>query len=183
MQDLLKKPTALAISIGSIAVRLLPHPGNMTPLGATALFGGAKLARPWNYLAPLLVLFLTDIFLGFHALMPYVYGCFVLSVFLSEKFLKQSITVKKLIILASANALVFFIVTNFAVWLEGRLYPPTLTGLIESYTLGLPFLRNMLLGDLGYTLGVFGLYAWAEKTLPLQQFDKTLASWLLKSGS
>jgi len=183
MQDLLKKPTALALSIGAIAVRLLPHPGNMTPLGATALFGGAKIARPWNYLAPLLILFLTDLVLGFHALMPYVYGCFILSVWLSERFLKQSATTKKLALLATANALIFFLITNFAVWLDGHLYPPTLAGLVESYTMGLPFFRNMLVGDLGYTIGIFSLYAWAEKSLPVQQFDKRLSSWLLKSGS
>ena len=182
MQDLLKKPTVLAVSIGAMAVRLLPHPGNMTPVGATALFGGAKLARPWNYLAPLLILFLTDLFLGFHALMPYVYGCFIVSVWLSERYLKQNVTTKKLIGLAAANALLFFLVTNLAVWLDGRLYPPTFVGLIESYTMGLPFLRNMLVGDIGYTLGIFGLYAWAEKRLRLPQFDKTLSSWLLKSG-
>lgn len=183
MLELFKKPTALAISIGAIAVRLLPHPGNMTPVGATALFGGANLARPWNYLAPLLVLFVTDLFLGFHALMPFVYGSFVVSVFLAERFLKQSVTTKKLIALATANALIFFLVTNFAVWLEGRLYPPTISGLIESYAMGLPFLRNMLIGDLGYTLGIFGLYAWAQKSLHSQQFDKNLSSWFVNSGS
>src|SRR3990167_9590053 len=92
MQELFKKPTALAISIGAIAVRLLPHPGNMTPVGATAIFGGAKLTRPWNYLAPLLVLFVTDLFLGFHALMPYVYGSFIISVWLSERFRSEEHT-------------------------------------------------------------------------------------------
>ncbi|MDP3993204.1 MAG: hypothetical protein Q8Q05_03295 [bacterium] len=183
MLELFKKPTALAISIGAIAVRLLPHPSNMTPVGATALFGGAKLSRPWNYLAPMIVLFLTDLFLGFHALMPLVYGSFIVSVWLSERFLKQSVTVKKLVVLATANTLIFFLVTNFGVWLEGRLYPPTVTGLIESYAMGLPFLRNMLVGDLGYTLGIFGLYAWAEKSSQIQGFDKNLSSWLLKSGS
>lgn len=183
MMKLFKKPTALAISIGAIAVRLLPHPGNMTPVGATALFGGAKLARPWNYLAPLLVLFLTDLFLGFHALMPFVYGSFIVSVYLAERFLKQSVTTKKLIALATANALIFFLVTNFAVWLEGRLYPPTITGLIESYAMGLPFLRNMLIGDLGYTLGIFGLYAWSQRSSQIQGFDKNFSSWLCKSGS
>lgn len=183
MSELLKKPTALAISIGSIAVRLLPHPGNMTPLGATALFGGAKIPRPWNYLAPLLILFVTDLYLGFHALMPYVYGCFALSVWLSEKFLKKSVSTKKLVLLASTNAIIFFLVTNFAVWMEGQLYAPTFAGLIQSYVMGLPFLRNMLIGDLGYTLGVFGLYALAEKSLSWQQFDKKLASWFLESGS
>ncbi len=183
MEDLFKKPTALAISIGSIAVRLLPHPANMTPLGATALFGGAKLSRPWNYLIPLLVLFLTDLFLGFHGTMPYVYGSFIISVFLAERFLKQSVTAQKLVILATTNALLFYLVTNFGVWLEGRLYPPTMAGLIESYVMGLSFLGNMLVGDLGYSLGIFGLYAWAEKCLPLERFDKRLASWFLNSSS
>ena len=183
MPDLFKKPTALAISIGSIAVRLLPHPANMTPVGATALFGGAKLSRPWNYLIPLLVLFVTDIFLGFHALMPYVYGSFALSVFMAEKFLKRSVTTRKLVTLATVNSMIFFVVTNFAVWLEGRLYAPTFGGLLEAYAMGLPFLRNMLIGDIGYTLGIFGLYAWAEKRLLLQRFDNRLASWLLKSGN
>ena len=181
MQDLFKKPTALVISIGSIAVRLLPHPANLTPLGATALFGGSKLARPWNYLAPLLILFVTDLFLGFHALMPFVYGSFIFSVWLAERFLKQSVTAKKLIVLAATNALIFFLVTNFGVWLEGRLYPPTISGLIESYVMGLPFLRNMLLGDLGYTLGIFGLYTLAEKSHTWRQVDRRVSGWLIES--
>ncbi|KKU43056.1 MAG: hypothetical protein UX60_C0038G0003 [Berkelbacteria bacterium GW2011_GWA2_46_7] len=183
MQELFKKPTALAISIGAIAVRLLPHPGNMTPVGATAIFGGAKLTRPWNYLAPLLVLFVTDLFLGFHALMPYVYGSFIISVWLSERFLKNSVSAKKLLILAGSNALIFFLVTNAGVWLEGRLYPPTPDGLLDSYVMGLPFLRNMLIGDLGYTFGIFGIYAWSQRTHFVQGFDKRLTSWLLESSN
>lgn len=181
MRDLFNKPTALAISIGAVAVRLLPHPANMTPLGATALFGGAKLTRPWNYLAPILILFLTDLFLGFHATMPYVYGSFLLSVFLAEKFLTKSVTAKKLVVLATTNAVIFFIVTNFGVWVEGRLYPPTIAGLVESYVMGLPFLRSMLLGDLGYTLGLFGLYALAENQVAWQKVDRRVAGWLVKS--
>ena len=181
MRELLNKPTALAISIGAIAVRLLPHPANLTPLGATAIFGGTKLARPWNYLAPLLILFVTDLFLGFHATMPYVYGSFILTVYIAEKFLTKAVTAKRLIALATANALIFFLVTNFGVWLEGRLYPPTVAGLVESYAMGLPFLRNMLLGDLGYTLGLFGLYALAERQVTWQKADRQVADWLINS--
>lgn len=153
----------------------------MTPLGATALFGGATINRPWNYLAPVLILFLTDFMLGFHGTMPYVYGSFMISVFLAEKLLKPSITAKKLVVLATANALIFFLLTNFGVWLEGLLYPPTAAGLMESYLMGLPFARSMLLGDLTYTLGIFGLYALAKKNLPVERFDKRLASWFLKT--
>jgi len=179
MKKLLAKPTALALIIGSVAIRLLPHPPNFTPLGATAIFGGSKLSRPWNYLAPIFILFLTDLFLGFHALMPYVYGCFLLSVFLSEIFLKKSVTTSKLTALAIANSLIFFGVTNFGVWLQGGLYAHTAAGLIESYVMGLPFLRNMLVGDLVFTLGFFAFYTAAEKQPSWRKFDNRLAIRLL----
>ena len=182
MQKLFAKPTALALIIGSIIIRLIPHPGNFTPLGATAIFGGAKLARPWNYIAPLFILFLTDLFLGFHALMPYVYGCFLLSVFLSETFLKKSVSYAKLSTLAVANSLIFFLVTNWAVWRQGLMYPISLSGLMDSYVMGLPFLRNMLAGDLVFTLGFFALYNFAQNQAAWRKFDKQLALRLFESG-
>ncbi|HUD21066.1 MAG TPA: DUF6580 family putative transport protein [Candidatus Saccharimonadales bacterium] len=170
------QPTALILTTLAVMVRLLPHPANMTPLGATAIFGGKKLGRPWNYLLPLGILFLTDLFLGFHNVMIYVYGSFILTVFLAEHW--QGTGYGKLTITAVASSLIFFLVTNFGVWQEGWLYPHTLAGLISSYTMGLPFLRNMVAGDLIYTLGFFALYNWAAKTKPIQIFDKRVLAWL-----
>lgn len=181
-KKLFAKPSAIALTIGSILIRLWPHPPNFTPLGATALFGGAKLSRPWNYVLPLFILFTTDLVLGFHALMPYVYGCFALSVFLAEKYLKGSVTARKLTILATANSIIFFLVTNFGVWLQGHLYPHTIAGLTESYVMGLPFLRNMFAGDIVFTLGVFGFYALAQKQALLAIIDRRLTGWLIESG-
>jgi hypothetical protein len=55
-------------------VRILPHPWNFTPVGAMALFSGAKLGRNWKaFFLPLAALFVGDIFVGFHKLMLAVY--------------------------------------------------------------------------------------------------------------
>lgn len=51
--------------------RLIPHPPNFTPVGVMALFGGACLAgRRLAFVLPLAALFLSDLFLGLHVLIP-----------------------------------------------------------------------------------------------------------------
>ncbi len=61
-------------------LRILPHPWNFTPVGAMALFGGAKLRNPWAALLfPLSTLFFGDVFIGFHRLIPIVYLAFALA--------------------------------------------------------------------------------------------------------
>ena len=46
------------------AARLLPHPPNVTPVAAMALFAGCYLPdRRWAYAAPLLAMLLTDLVL------------------------------------------------------------------------------------------------------------------------
>lgn len=176
--ELLASPSALALTLASVAVRLLPHPPNFTPLGASALFGGAKIKRPWNYLAPLFVLFLTDLIIGFHGTMPFVYGSFILTTWLAERYLNASPSLLKIGAFGAGSSLLFFLVTNFGVWAEGLLYTRNLAGLVQAYLMGLPFLRNMLMADLLFSVGVFAAYRQAEKSLLLSKVDRRLASWL-----
>ena len=61
---------------------------------------------------------------------------------------------------ALLGSLVFFLITNFSSWLRQDLpYPMTAAGLMESYWMGLPFLRGTLMGDLTFTAVLFGLHA------------------------
>ena len=64
---------------------------------------------------------------------------------------------------AVLGATQFYLLTNFAVWLggDGATYPKTVAGLLQCYVAGLPFYRNMLLGNLLYSGLFFGLYALA----------------------
>lgn len=178
MDQELKKPTAATLTVIGVVARLIPHLPNMTPIGATALFGGAQLKKPWSYTLPLLTMFISDIFLGFHNTMLYVYGSFALTVFIGEMFLKKNPTVAKAALLGVVSSLVFFLITNFGVWEVGGLYPKTMSGLVESYVMGLPFLRNMMIGDVLYSAGIFALYSWAVNRGVVDKFDKTILGWI-----
>jgi len=147
-------------------VRLLPHPPNFAPIAAMALFGGAYFNKKWAaFLIPLLAMFITDLFLGFHSTMWAVYLSFILIVGIGMLMIKQ----KKVsgIFLASVSASVlFFVVTNFAVWAVGIFYPKDLSGLAASYTAAIPFFHYTLLGDLFFVVLMFGSYELAKAKFP-----------------
>ncbi len=170
------KPTALLLVILSIIGRLIPHPANFTPLGGSVTFGGAKLSRPWNFLAPLFVLFVTDIFLGFHGTMIYVYVSFIVIALLADKLLRNKSNLLRVGSVSLLGSFIFFIVTNYGVWAEGLLYPHTLQGLIACYVAAVPFFGNTLTGDLIFSVGFFGVYQWAEQRQLINIIDNKLVT-------
>lgn len=146
--------------------RLLPHPPNVTAIAAIALAGGVYLEKKYAFLIPLVALVVSDLFLGFHATVPFVYGSFLLTVLIGL-WLRSH---KKALFIAAGSvvsSVLFFIVTNFGVWLTGGgwYYPKNVSGLIECYTFALPFFRNSLIGDLIFTAVIFGLFEFAEIAL------------------
>ena len=148
----------ILVSFG-IALRLLPHPWNFTPIVAVALFAGVYLGKKYAIAAPIAAVLLSDIFLGFYEwkLMLAVYGSFAL-VGLIGILIRKHKSVQTVIggsVLASVS---FFLITNFAVWQFTPWYVKTLPGLIQNYTMALPFFRSALLGDLFYTGLFFGTY-------------------------
>jgi hypothetical protein len=152
------------IAIAAMA-RLLPHPPNVSPIGALALFAGACLPRCWFiYLIPLVAMFLGDLVLGLHSLIPVVYGSFAVNVLLG-RWLRTRRTMFSTATITLIGSIQFFVVTNLACWF---LYdPPTLEGLLACYVHALPFFRNALLGDLFFTTVLFGALALLERWVPL----------------
>lgn len=146
--------------------RLLPHPANVTPIAAIALFGGAYFSnKRLAFTIPLVSLFLSDLVIGFHRQMGTVYFCFILTVFLGQALRSR----KKIIPIALASltsSILFFAITNFGVWCWDGLYPNTFNGLCICYTAAIPFFRNTILGDLFYCVLLFGGFALAEIRLP-----------------
>ena len=147
-------------------VRLLPHPPNFAPIAAMALFGGAYFNKKvFAFAIPLAALFLTDLFLGFHNTMWAVYLSFIVIVGLGMVMLQKKSALR--VVLASVSASVlFFIVTNFAFWATGALYPTTSAGLAACYTAAIPFFHNTLIGDLFFTGAMFGLFELAKAKFP-----------------
>ncbi len=148
----------LLILIG-IGLRFLPHPPNFSPIAAIALFGGVYLSRKIAFIVPIVVLIISDIFIGYYefSLMAAVYGSFLLIVVLGFWLKKHK---KWYTVLGSSvlGALLFFIITNLAVWAITPWYAKTISGLIQSYLMALPFFKNTLLGNLAFVSIFFGAY-------------------------
>jgi hypothetical protein len=141
----------------AIIFRLLPHPPNFTPIAALAIFGGAILPKKWALFLPLTAMIVSDLIIGMHSLIWVTWGSFLIIALASNRIINK---IRPLTITgASLSAsLFFFVATNLGVWLEGRLYPLNVSGLINCYYNAIPFFRNTLLGDLAYSTILFGAY-------------------------
>jgi len=157
--------SAVMIILAAV-VRILPHPWNFTPIGAMAIFSGAMFRdRRVAFLFPLVALFVGDLFVGLHRLIPVVYASFLLSVFIGT-WLANRRGVLRIGGATFLGALQFFLVTNFAVWQLLGTYPHTPAGLAACYLAGLPLFGNTLAGDALYAALFFGTFALAEKLFP-----------------
>lgn len=166
---ILRTAVILTAIILSAALRIAPHPWNLTPVGAMALFSGAMLRdRRLAFGFPLLALFAGDIFIGFYKLMPVVYGSFLVNVVIGL-WLKDRRTIARLGAATLLGAIQFSIITNFAVWAAGGFYPRTAPGLAACYIAAIPFFRNTLAGDAFYVTLLFGGFALAERLFPALQ--------------
>jgi hypothetical protein len=147
--------------LAAALIRVLPHPVNVTPLAAMALAGGVYLDRRYALIIPILAMIISDAIIGFHATIPFVYGAFFL-IGIIGLWLRSHKSFGFIFGGTIASSVLFFVVTNFGVWLTGGgwNYPRTMAGLIECYAMAIPFLRNTLAGDLisvGVLFGAFEL--------------------------
>ncbi len=146
------------ISLG-VVTRLLPHWWNFTPLAAIALFSGVYLGQRYAVGLPVVTMLLSDLVIGFYEwqLMLAVYGSFIL-VGVIGMMVKKHKNVETVLASSIVASVLFYLITNFAVWQFSFWYAKNLTGLAQSYIAALPFFRSSLLGDLFYVTLLFGIY-------------------------
>ena len=168
-----------------IASRMLsyadPALANFTAIGAIALCGTALLQnKKLAYLLPLTAMVLGDIILhlttpwaSFNIVTPVIYACFLLTVVLGRFAEKPSVA--KIGGLAVASSVIFFILTNAAVWAGFNYYPMTLEGLATCYASAIPFGLRQLAGELFYSAVLLGAVHYADTKLPQLQSQPTIA--------
>lgn len=164
---LISKLTQILIFVAiGVFSRILPHPVNFAPIGAMALFGGTYMKRSQALILPLLAMIMSDFVIGFDSLLMRlsVYGCFMLSVFIGF-WIKKHKKIGNIFAAATLSSILFFVITNFTVWLGSGMYTKNIIGLIQCYTLAIPFFRNTILGDLFYTSVLFGSYELVTQTI------------------
>ncbi len=153
---------------------------NFTPIGAMALFGGSYFSEKWKaYLFPLLALWLSDIVLGYfvyyHKLVLFydgflwTYAAFALAVLIGSAIKK--VNVKNVIAAAVAAALVHWVISDIGVWMGGYLYPKTAEGFVACLVAAIPFMKNMLIGNIVFSAIAFGLFEWMQKKYPQLQLS------------
>jgi hypothetical protein len=157
--------TAILLILFAAFSRLMPHPANFAPIAAIALFSGTYFNKKYMFIIPIAAMVISDLIIGIHNTMIWVYGSFILIALLglwlkSHLPADRSKTGKKIgYIVGTAlfSSIIFFVITNFGMWTTGY-YGLTFNGLIECYTMAIPFFRNSLAGDVFYVAAMFGVY-------------------------
>jgi hypothetical protein len=151
--------SSLALIVLCVVLRVLPHPPNFAPVGATAVFAGRTLPLPAALLLTLVASLVADAALaavhGYPFLTwvtPFVYAAFFVQAALGRALRRRR---GGAIGAAVLGALAFFVITNVGVWALGG-YGYSLAGLLACFTMALPFLAGTLAGDVMWTL-VLGL--------------------------
>lgn len=148
---------ALALIAIGLIVRIVPHAPNFVPIGAIALFAGLYLPKKWAIGLPLIIMLFSDLIIGVYSwpIMAAVYLSFAATgvIGLLVRKNKNVATVLGGTIIGS---IIFYLITNAAVWQFDVMYPHTLSGLMTSYTMALPFFRNSLTSDLMYAAALVG---------------------------
>lgn len=162
---------AVLLALVTYILRVADHPWNVAPTAAAMLFAGAVLPRRWGWIAPLVGSFAADAVIGFDnwqitTSIALVYAAVWGAGALLARFEGRSLgsLARRNGTIALAGSVLFYIATNWAVWVWSPMYAPTWAGLAASYAAGIPFFRNTLLGDLLFTGVFFSCYAavsWA----------------------
>lgn len=149
-----------------VAARLLMHVPNVSPVAASALFAGMMLSRrSLALLVPLAAMLIGDLLIGFDdwRVSAVVYAAMLLPAvagILASRYRPSRVVVPA----ALACSLIFFAATNFAVWAFSGMYSLDTAGLVQCYTLALPFLKYTVAGDLFWCAALFG-GAWLVQRL------------------
>jgi hypothetical protein len=167
---------AISISLLAIILRIFVPvyfglPNNFAPINSLALFSGARFRKFYAFIIPLLTIWLSDILINkiyfshwtfFYSGFYWQYGSYLLITLIGIKFIKCN---KFFSIITSAlcASLLFFLISNFGVWLTGNFYPPTLNGLLVCYVAAMPFMQVTLVSDLFYAMLFFGVLSLVMK--------------------
>ena len=166
---------AYLLLLVAVLTRVLPHAGwmNFTAVGGALLYFGAR--RPLREMvAPLAVLASTDFYLTTFSYgyafrwQQYVitWAWYAAAIVLGAMLLQSRTNWMRVGAAAILGPTSFFVVSNYAVWAAGGMYPPTLSGLTACYAAGIPFYRNDVIATAMVLGAAFGVPALVRRMQP-----------------
>ena len=171
----------IAVSLIVVIVsflRLIPHIHNFSPIIALAIFGVFHYKnKSFSYFIPLLSVWFSDLILNnfiyaltdnfsfFYDGFYWQYLAYIIIIFISYNYKNRKINIPNIFYLALSSSLIFFIISNFGVWLSSGMYTNDINGLFSCYIAAIPFYKGTLFGTFFYTPILFGLYFLLQKKL------------------
>ena len=167
MQNLLTNLKNEIFPVGLILIlalsRLMPHPDNFTPIIALAIMSSYFFRNVnFSYVVMLFSMLLADFFIGFYSHMVFVYLSLFLIVLIFFKISKK-MNYKNLFIFSFFGSVIFFLISNFGVWLVGNLYERNINGLMECYFMAIPFFKNTIISTLIFSYSSLIIYKSSNK--------------------
>ena len=178
----------LMIVASAISRLLVYDVAGLAPQMAIALFGGAVIKdKKWAFALPLFSLLLSDLMLqvlfqmgisareGFYSGQWAVYLCFLLLTVFG--FLMKKIKLLNILVFSFSGSVLFFILSNFLVWIGGGGFgrPLTFEGMLLCYGDALAYYRdyglingfalNFVIGDMLWSLGLFGIFYLVQRSI------------------
>lgn len=148
------------------------HLYNFAPLCALGLFSGAVIKdKRIAILLPVLAQLMGDLYIsifttwqGFYGIeQVFVYAALLLVTFMGSTMKEPKAL--KVLGYTVGGAVLFFILSNFGVWVAMQTgksdlynYGTGFTGLVNTYVAAIPFFKNTLLGELSGSIMLFGAY-------------------------
>lgn len=161
-----------------------------TAVGAMMILAAAYMTGWKKWIVPLGIFWVSDMIVNNVVYAQYydtfqvvgnlwVYGAYAVVVLIAYVIMRKP-SVLRLVVTSSLAAVVFFLVTNFGAWLHPAApYAKGLSGLMSSYEAGIPFFRNGLMGDVFFSLVLFGAFDLVASRIssldPVVFFRKSLA--------
>lgn len=160
---------ALVYFAVAVGMRFLPHGVNFNAVAALALFAGCYLTVTQGVLLGLGAMAVSDVLghvldvgsmgLYYRPTMLAVYASFALPSLLGWA-LRGRATATTVPAGALASGAIFFLLTNFAAWLDPIMgFEMSPAGLVKCYIDAIPFALNGFLGTLLFSCAFFGTYA------------------------
>ena len=151
---------SLSVLIVLCASRFVPHPPNFTSLLALSFYIPAVFGVRYIPVVATALL-LTDLAIGFHSTIIFTTGSVIL-IGLFSKYFNKSITYR--LSGALIGAIIFFLITNFGVWLNGT-YGYSSIGLLNCYIAALPFFGYSIISTILFSVIIETVYNFYRKKL------------------
>lgn len=169
----------ILIAVGLIALGVLGRtvfdlPPNVELVTLSCFLAAAYLGGAFSILVPLAIMVVSDTALGNTQIFIFTWTAYIvvgLSALVLRRFRKNSLNlVSASTLFTIPSSLFFYLWTNFGVWYQSW-YPPTPAGLLQSYVMGLPFLKFNLVGNLIFVPLGFGLIALARRLVTFRALN------------